>query len=168
MDNKGKTFPITGATRGIGRATAEKFAQNGVNVAFTYNSNKEVAEEFAKELEEKYGVKAKAYKLDILDTDQFKPLFQEIDKDFDRVDFFVSNAMIYGRSVVGGYGKFMKLRPKKGLLNIYVATVGAFGAGLKRRQRGWKRLAVVALVTLRSTGNRIYIGKLIAGSPELY
>ncbi len=81
MDNKGKTLVITGATRGIGRATAEKFAQNGVNVAFTYNSNKEVAEEFAKELEEKYGVKAKAYKLDILDTDQFKPLFQEIDKD---------------------------------------------------------------------------------------
>ncbi len=27
--------------------------------------------------------------------------------------------MIYGRSVVGGYGTFMKLRPKKGLLNIY-------------------------------------------------
>jgi 7-alpha-hydroxysteroid dehydrogenase len=157
MDNKGKTLVITGATRGIGRATAEKFAQNGVNVAFTYNSNKEVAEEFAKELEEKYGVKAKAYKLDILDTDQFKPLFQEIDKDFDRVDFFVSNAMIYGRSVVGGYGKFMKLRPKKGLLNIYVATVGAFVAGSQEAAKRMKEVGGGSIVTLSSTGNRIYI-----------
>jgi len=44
-------------------------------------------------------------------------------------DFFVSNAMIYGRSIIGGYGKFMKLRPAKGLQNIYTTTVGAFVRG---------------------------------------
>ena len=32
---KGKTLVITGATKGIGKAVAEKFAQNGVNIAFT-------------------------------------------------------------------------------------------------------------------------------------
>ena len=157
MSMKGKTLVITGATRGIGKATAEKFAQNGVNVAFTYNSNKELADEFAKELEQKYGIKAKAYPLDILDTDQFKTLFEEIDKDFDRVDFFVSNAMIYGRSVVGGYGKFMKLRPKKGLLNIYVATVGAFVAGSQEAAKRMQKVGGGSIVTISSTGNRIYI-----------
>ena len=154
---KGKTLVITGATKGIGKATSEKFAQNGVNVAFTYNSNKEAADEIAKELEDKYAIKAKAYPLDILDTDQFKPLFQEIDKDFDRVDFFVSNAMIYGRSVVGGYGKFMKLRPKRGLANIYTATVGAFVAGSQEAAKRMEKVGGGSIVTLSSTGNLIYI-----------
>jgi len=154
---KGKTLVITGATRGIGKATAEKFAKNGVNVAFTYNSNKDAAQNFAKELEDKYGIKARAYKLDILDTDQFKPLFEEIDKDFDRVDFFVSNAMIYGRSVVGGYGKFMKLRPKKGLTNIWMATVGAFVAGSQEAAKRMKEVGGGSIVTLSSTGNLVYI-----------
>ena len=157
MSMKGKTLVITGATKGIGKATAEKFAQNGVNVAFTYNSNQEAAEKIAKDLEEKYGIKARAYKLDILDTDQFKPLFEEIDKDFDRVDFFVSNAMIYGRPVVGGYGRFMKLRPKKGLANIYTATVGAFVAGSQEAAKRMQKVGGGAIVTLSSTGNRIYI-----------
>ena len=154
---KGKTVVITGATKGIGKATAEKFAQHGVNVAFTYNSNKEAADEIAKDLESKYGIKARAYALDILDTDQFKPLFLEIDKDFDRIDFFVSNAMIYGRSVVGGYGKFMKLRPKKGLTNIYTATIGAFVAGAQEAAKRMEKTGGGAIVTISSTGNRIYI-----------
>jgi 7-alpha-hydroxysteroid dehydrogenase len=154
---RGKTVVITGATKGIGLAVAKRFAQNGADVAFTFNSNKESADKIAHELETTYGVKAKAYPLDILDTDQFKPLFEAIDKDFDRVDFFISNAMIYGRSVVGGYGKFMKLRPKKGLANIYTATVGAFVAGSQEAAKRMERVGGGAIVTLSSTGNLIYI-----------
>ena len=112
-----KTLVITGATKGIGKAIAERFAKEGVNVAFTYNSNEEVANELANEWSNKYGIKAKAYKLNILEPEQFKPLFEQIDEDFDRVDYFVSNAMIYGRAVVGGYGKFMRLKPR-GLNNF--------------------------------------------------
>ncbi len=154
---KGKTLVITGATKGIGKAIAEKFAKNGVNVAFTYNSNKEKAEELAKEWESRYGIKARAYALDILQLDQFKPLFEAIDEDFDRVDFFVSNAMIYGRSVVGGYGKFMKLRPEKGLTNIWTATVGAFVKGAQEAAKRMKEVGGGSIVTLSSTGNLIYI-----------
>jgi len=155
--NKGKTVVITGATKGIGKAIAYKFAQNGVNVAFTYNSNEEVANHIAKDLEEKYDIKARAYRLNILELDEFKPLFLEIDKDFDRIDYFVSNAMIYGRSVVGGYGKFMKLRPTKGLQNIYTATVGAFVRGSQEAATRMKKVGGGSIVTLSSTGNLVYI-----------
>ena len=153
---RGKTLVITGATKGIGKATAEKFAQNGVNIAFTYNSNEEIANTLAKEWEEKFGIKARAYPLNILEPEQFKDLFKRIDEDFERVDFFVSNAMIYGRAVVGGYGKFMRLKPR-GLNNIYTATVDAFVVGSQEAAKRMQKVGGGAIVTMSSTGNRIYI-----------
>jgi 7-alpha-hydroxysteroid dehydrogenase len=153
---KGKTLVITGATKGIGQAIAEKFAQEGVNIAFTYNSNGETAAILAQELESKYGVKARSYPLNILEPDEFKPLFEAIDADFDRVDFFVSNAMIYGRPVVGGYGKFMRLKPR-GLNNIYTATVNAFVVGTQEAAKRMEKVGGGAVVTMSSTGNMIYI-----------
>ena len=153
---KGKTLVITGATKGIGKAIAEKFAQNGVDIAFTYNSNLDVANEIAADLTKKYGVKAKAYPLNILEPDEFKPLFKAIDEDFDRIDFFVSNAMIYGRPVVGGYGKFMRLKPR-GLNNIYTATVNAFVLGSQEAAKRMEKVGGGSIVTMSSTGNLIYI-----------
>lgn len=154
--NKGKTVVITGATKGIGKAIAEKFAQEGVNIAFTYNSNAEVANEIATHLERTYDVKAKAYPLNILEPNEFKPLFKAIDEDFDRIDFFVSNAMIYGRPVVGGYGKFMRLKPR-GLNNIYTATVNAFVLGSQEAAKRMEKVGGGSIVTMSSTGNLIYI-----------
>ena len=153
---KGKTVVITGATKGIGKAIAEKFASHGVNVAFTYNSNEELAKELASDWIEKYGIKAKTYPLNILEPDEFKPLFKSIDEDFDRVDFFVSNAMIYGRPVVGGYGKFMRLKPR-GLNNIYTATVNAFVVGSQEAAKRMEKVGGGSIVTMSSTGNLIYI-----------
>jgi 7-alpha-hydroxysteroid dehydrogenase len=153
---KGKTVVITGATKGIGKAIAEKFAANGVNVAFTYNSNEVVANELAQGWEDAYGIKARAYPLNILEPDEFKPLFASIDEDFDRVDFFVSNAMIYGRPVVGGYGKFMRLKPR-GLNNIYTATVNAFVVGSQEAAKRMEKVGGGAIVTMSSTGNLVYI-----------
>lgn len=153
---RGKTLVITGATKGIGEAIATKFASKGVNIAFTYNSNAEIANELAQKWEKEYGVKAKAYPLNILEPDEFKPLFEAIDADFDRVDFFVSNAMIYGRAVVGGYGKFMRLKPR-GLNNIYTATVNAFVVGSQEAAKRMEKVGGGSIVTMSSTGNLIYI-----------
>jgi 7-alpha-hydroxysteroid dehydrogenase len=153
---KGKTIVITGATKGIGEAIATKFASQGVNIAFTYNSNADIANKLAQKWEKEYGIKAKAYPLNILEPDEFKPLFEAIDVDFDRVDFFVSNAMIYGRAVVGGYGKFMRLKPK-GLNNIYTATVNAFVVGSQEAAKRMEKVGGGSIVTMSSTGNLIYI-----------
>ncbi len=153
---KGKTLVISGGTRGIGRAIVESFAKKGANIAFTYNSNEELAKEQVKELEKKYSVKARAYKLNILEPDEYKELFKLIDEDFDRVDFFISNAIISGRPVVGGYTKFMKLRPR-GLNNIFTATVNAFVVGAQEAAKRMEKVGGGSIISLSSTGNLRYI-----------
>ncbi len=156
MSMKDKTLVISGATKGIGKAIIYEFAKEGVNIAFTYNSNADAAKEIADDLESKYGVKVRYYPLNILEPEEYKGLFQEIDKDFDRVDYFISNAMIYGRPVVGGYGKFMKLRPR-GLNNIYTATVVAFVLGAQEAAKRMEKVGGGSIISMSSTGNITYI-----------
>ncbi|HFU76258.1 MAG TPA: enoyl-ACP reductase [Arcobacter sp.] len=151
-----KTLVITGATKGIGKACAYRFAKEGINIAFTYNSNEEVAKTIADDLEVTYGVKARYYPYDILQPETAKELFAKIDEDFDRVDYFISNAMIYGRAVVGGYNKFMKLKPR-GLNNIYTATVDAFVCASQEAAKRMEKVGGGAIVSLSSTGNLVYI-----------
>ena len=152
---KGKTLVISGATRGIGKAIIYRFAKVGVNIAFTYNSNEEIAKEIAKDLEETYKIKAKYYPLDILEPNEYKELFKKIDEDFDRVDFFISNAIISGRPVVGGFAPFMRLKPK-GLNNIYTATVLAFVVGAQEAAKRMQKVGGGSIISLSSTGNLVY------------
>ncbi|WP_104748072.1 enoyl-ACP reductase [Helicobacter cetorum] len=153
---KGRTLVISGATRGIGKAILYRFAQNGVNIAFTYNKNIEEANKIIEDVEKKYSIKAKAYPLNVLEPEQYTELFKQIDADFDRVDFFISNAIIYGRSVVGGFAPFMRLKPK-GLNNIYTATVLAFVVGAQEAAKRMQKIGGGAIVSLSSTGNLVYM-----------
>ena len=153
---KGKTLVISGGTRGIGKAIVYEFAKEGVNIAFTYNSNEELAKEQVKDLETTYGIKARAYSLNILEPETYKDLFLEIDKEFDRVDFFISNAIISGRPVVGGYTKFMKLKPR-GINNIFTATVNAFVVGAQEATKRMEKVGGGSIISLSSTGNLVYI-----------
>lgn len=157
MENfKGKTLVISGATRGIGKAILYRFAQNGVNIAFTYNKNEEEAQNIIKDVESKYGIKAKAYSLNVLEPETYKDLFVKIDEDFERVDFFISNAIIYGKSVVGGFAPFMRLKPK-GLNNIYTATVLAFVVGAQEAAKRMQKIGGGSIISLSSTGNLVYM-----------
>ncbi len=153
---KGKTLVISGGTKGIGKAIVYRFAQEGVNVAFTYNSNEDAAKEIADDVKSKYGVKVRYYPFNVLEPETYKELFEKIDEDFDRVDFFISNAMIYGRPVVGGYGKFMRLKPR-GLNNIYTATVNAFVVGAQEAAKRMEKVGGGSIISMSSTGNITYI-----------
>ncbi|MCW3084055.1 MAG: 3-oxoacyl-(acyl-carrier-protein) reductase [Bacteroidetes bacterium] len=90
---EGKVALITGASRGIGRGIALKFAEQGANVAFTYLSSVEKGEALAKELEA-YGIKAKGYRSDASDFKAADELVTAVVADFGTVDILVNNAGI--------------------------------------------------------------------------
>jgi 3-oxoacyl-[acyl-carrier protein] reductase len=89
----GKTALVTGATRGIGRAIAVRFAQEGADVAFTYRQINNNAEELIKEIEA-FGVKCKGYAADAADFTATDAVVKEIVADFGRIDILVNNAGI--------------------------------------------------------------------------
>ncbi|MCB7480373.1 3-oxoacyl-[acyl-carrier-protein] reductase [Christiangramia sediminis] len=90
---EGKNAIITGGSRGIGKGIAEVFAQHGANVAFTYNSSSQSAEELAKDLES-LGVKAKAYQSNAASFKEAQELIDSVVEDFGSIDIVVNNAGI--------------------------------------------------------------------------
>ena len=90
---EGKLALITGATRGIGKAVALKFASEGADVAFTYLNSYEAAEKTVREIEA-YGVKAKAYVSNAGDFEQAHEVVKNVQAEFGRIDILVNNAGI--------------------------------------------------------------------------
>ena len=90
---EGKTAIITGGSRGIGKGIVEVFANHGANVAFTYSSSAEAANNLAEEVA-KLGVKAKAYQSDAASFTEAQTLVDEVLKDFGSVDILINNAGI--------------------------------------------------------------------------
>jgi len=89
----GKVALVTGATRGIGRAIALKFASEGADVAFTYRSQQEAADSLVAEIES-FGVKAKAYRSDAADFAQAHETVEDAKNAFGHIDILVNNAGI--------------------------------------------------------------------------
>ncbi|MEO5600096.1 MAG: 3-oxoacyl-[acyl-carrier-protein] reductase [Cyclobacteriaceae bacterium] len=90
---KGKTALITGASKGIGKAIALKFAEQGANVAFTYLSSVEQGKALEAELAGK-GIKARGYQSDASDFLQADKLINNVISDFGSIDILVNNAGI--------------------------------------------------------------------------
>jgi len=88
-----KVALITGASRGIGRAMALKFAQEGASVAFTYLSSVEKGEALEAELQA-FGVQAKGYRSDASDHKAAEELVNQVIADFGKLDILVNNAGI--------------------------------------------------------------------------
>ena len=90
---EGKVALVTGAGRGIGKAIALRYAQEGADVAFTDLAINEAVEETVKELEA-MGVKAKAYASNAANFDETHEVVKQVVEDFGRIDVLVNNAGI--------------------------------------------------------------------------
>ena len=89
----GKTALVTGAARGIGKAIALKFAEEGANIAFTDLVIDENGEATKAEIEAK-GVKCMAYASNAADFAQTEEVVGQVHKDFGSIDILVNNAGI--------------------------------------------------------------------------
>jgi 3-oxoacyl-[acyl-carrier protein] reductase len=89
----GKTALITGASKGIGRAIAIRYAQEGANVAFTFLSSVEKGQALEAELTS-FGIKAKGYRSDASDFKAADELVNAVVADFGALDILINNAGI--------------------------------------------------------------------------
>ncbi|MGC9150879.1 MAG: 3-oxoacyl-[acyl-carrier-protein] reductase [Microbacter sp.] len=89
----GKVALITGAARGIGKAIALRFAEEGAYIAFTDLAYDEVAKATENELIA-LGVKAKMYASNAANFEDTHKVVDEIVKEFGRIDILVNNAGI--------------------------------------------------------------------------
>lgn len=87
-----KTALITGGTRGIGKAIAEKFAANGYRLVLNYARKKTNAEQTRRDIETRFGTHVHLVKANVGELDQIDHLFREAEQTFGRLDVFINNA----------------------------------------------------------------------------
>lgn len=91
---KGKVAVVTGGSRGIGRAIAEKMASMGVNVAILYAGNVDAADAVCEICRQNYGVEANAYCCNVADFEMVKETVAKIKADFGGAHILINNAGI--------------------------------------------------------------------------
>ncbi len=98
IDLKNKTALITGGSRGIGRACVQFLSKAGADVAFTYNTN----EQLAKKLSDEYTGKniVRSFKVNTNNEDDICNVINTVENDFGKIDILVNNAGIWEKSEI--------------------------------------------------------------------
>jgi NAD(P)-dependent dehydrogenase (short-subunit alcohol dehydrogenase family) len=129
-----KIMLITGASRGIGAATARLAAGRGYDVAINYARNAEAAERVAADVR-KAGRKALLVQADVALPGDIARLFKTVDAEFGRLDAFFNNAGIVEKAA-----RFVEISPERLQRILAVNTIGAFVAAQEAVRRMSTRL----------------------------
>ena len=89
-----KVVLITGSSRGIGRSTAIKYAQNNYNVVINYNNSYDKARELGDYLVSTYGIEVMIVKADVGNEVEVKDMVDKVISKFGDIDVLVNNASI--------------------------------------------------------------------------
>ena len=89
-----KVVLITGSSRGIGRSTAIKYAQNNYNVVINYNNSYDKARDLADYLVSAYGIEVMIVKADVGNEVEVKDMVDKVISKFGNIDVLVNNASI--------------------------------------------------------------------------
>jgi NAD(P)-dependent dehydrogenase (short-subunit alcohol dehydrogenase family) len=125
---------ITGASRGIGAATARLAAKRGYDVAVNYAGNKAAADQVVADVR-KAGRKALAIQADVGKPEEVVRLFKAVDAEFGALDAFFNNA-----GIVSTAAKFVDITPERLQRILAVNTVGTFFAAQEAVRRMSTRL----------------------------
>lgn len=93
MKHAGRVFAVTGGSRGIGRAIAQRLAADGAHVAFTYSTDSASAERVLESIKERGG-SAEALPLDVSRFEDTQTFFRDLADRHGRIDGLVNNAGI--------------------------------------------------------------------------
>jgi NAD(P)-dependent dehydrogenase (short-subunit alcohol dehydrogenase family) len=129
-----KIVVITGASRGIGAATARLAARRGYDVAINYAGNRAAAEAVAADVRAA-GRRAAIVQADVSDPEQIKGLFKQVDVELGTLDAFVNNA-----GILWPHSRFVDISPAQLARSIAVNLTGAFTANQEAVKRMSKRL----------------------------
>lgn len=146
MNSDKKIALITGASRGIGRATAERFAKAGYNVILNYcNTDAEVMEQLATKIANEYQVRALAIRADVSDELAVQQMVAQIVATFGRIDVLVNNAgIVYDRN-------FDEVTSAEFMEVLRVNTLGAFMVAREVAKRMPKGSAIVNVSSTNGT-----------------
>jgi enoyl-[acyl-carrier protein] reductase III len=105
IDLSGNVALVTGASRGIGRATALRLAEAGADVIVNYVTSQSAANEVAREIQQ-LGRRAATVKADVSEPDDVSAMLEFVHERFGRLDILVSNA------ASGGFRQLMDASPR--------------------------------------------------------
>jgi NAD(P)-dependent dehydrogenase (short-subunit alcohol dehydrogenase family) len=108
---KGKTALVTGGSRGIGRAIAERLAKEGATVALTYNANRSGADEAVKSIEDAGGA-AFALHADLADAETIPSLFDQLGRELTERNGASSLHILVNNAGNSGWGGLADATPQ--------------------------------------------------------
>lgn len=158
-----KRVMVTGATRGIGKATAQLFADEGARVAITYATSAGKAQEVV----EKLGGQERAFAVpyDLRDPESIEAAVRAVDETFGGIDVLVANAHWFTWGEASDTPHFEDMPPysETGWMNKLRANVDGQMLTVQRavkgmRARGWGRIVLLSSITAYhgSVGSEYY------------
>ena len=99
---RGRSALVTGASRGIGAAIAQRLAKEGAEIAITFSSSPERAHQVVKEITDAGG-RAVAIKADAVDQSAVRAAVQATAKEFGKIDILVNNAGVLALGLIADF-----------------------------------------------------------------
>ncbi|MDD5585784.1 MAG: glucose 1-dehydrogenase [Alphaproteobacteria bacterium] len=174
VDLSGKVALVTGASRGIGRATAEILATHGANVVLNAVSNPQGLMDAASDLQSRYGVTCWALPADAAKPEAVTQLYKDALKKAGRLDILVANAGVLEDALIGMIAE----EQIEHTLSVNVAGMLRhiqMAARLMRRGKGGSVIAMSSIIgRFGNTGQMLYgaskaavIGMVLSAAKEL-
>lgn len=123
MADENKLVLITGASSGIGKATAKLFAQNGYNLILTYRQNQNGGEEVLRECQCLGAKNSVLFKLDLIDNQSIENFSKKVIEKFNKIDILINNAgKLINNSLIGQNFSEIELQLKSNLEGMIKLT----------------------------------------------